>query len=153
MANTYTQIYIQAVFAVHNRASLIHSDWEDELHKYITGVVRNNDHKLLAINGTSNHIHIFFGFNTHQSISSLMKEIKGSSSKWINENDYVSGKFKWQKGYGAFSYSRSHISRVITYIENQKTHHNKKSFKEEYEELLKRFEISYDTRYVLEDVN
>jgi putative transposase len=153
MANTYTQIYIQAVFAVQNRASLIHGDWEDELYKYITGVVRNNDHKLLAINGTSNHIHVFIGCKPHQSISSLMQDIKGSSSKWINEKGFVPGKFNWQQGYGAFSYSQSQISNVIAYIENQKTHHKKKSFAEEYEELLRRFEISYDKKYVLEEIN
>ncbi len=103
MANTYTQIYLQFVFAVQDRVSLIHSDWKDELYKYITGIVQNNKHKLIAVNGIPNHIHILIGYKPHQLIPKLLQDIKGDSSKWINMKGLVRGKFTWQSGYGAFS--------------------------------------------------
>ncbi len=152
MANTYTQLYIQFVFAVQNRVSLIQPVWKDELFKYITGIVQNNSHKLIAINGMPNHIHVFIGYKPHQLIPDLLQDIKGSSSKWINKKGVVKGKFNWQEGYGAFSYSHSHIDRVVNYILNQEQHHKKKSFKEEYQELLDKFEIDYDGRYLLKDI-
>src|SRR3954467_7246278 len=136
MANTYTQMYIQFVFAVQNRASLIQSHWKDELYKYMTGIVHTNKHKLIAINGMPDHMHVFVGYKPHQSIPDLMQDVKGSSSKWINEKGLVSGKFQWQEGYGAFSYSHSHIHNVYKYIENQEEHHRKKTFSEEYVEFL-----------------
>ena len=126
MANTYTQIHIQAVFTVQNRECIIGNIWKDELHKYITGIVQNNNHKLLSINGMPDHIHILFGLRPSQSLSDLMQDIKGSSSKWINEKKFVHGKFSWQDGYGAFSYSKSEVSNVIGYINNQQLHHKKK---------------------------
>ena len=153
MANTYTQLYVQFVFAVQNRGSLIQSAWKDELHKYITGIVQNNGHKLLAINGMPNHIHIFIGYRPHQLIPDLLQDIKGSSSKWINKRHFTKGKFNWQEGYGAFSYSHSHIDRVIKYILNQQEHHKKKSFQKEYQELLDKFNIEYDSRYLLKDIH
>lgn len=152
MANTFTQIYIQFVFAVQDRISLIRSEWKDELYKYITGIVQNNKHKLISINGIPNHIHVFIGYKPHQLIPDLLQDIKGSSSKWINQRGFISGKFKWQEGYGAFSYSHSQIDNVVKYILNQEQHHKKKTFREEYIELLKRFNIPYDERYVLKDV-
>lgn len=152
MANTFTQIYLQFVFAVENRISLIMPEWKNELYKYITGIVQNNKHKLIVINGTDNHIHIFIGYKSHQLIPELLQDIKGNSSKWINDKRLVYGKFQWQEGYGAFSYSHSHIDRVVKYIKNQEAHHKEKSFKEEYMELLERFEISYDEKYILRDV-
>lgn len=152
MANTYTQIYIQYVFAVQNRVSLIQSVWKDELYKYITGIVQNNKHKLIAINGMPNHLHVFVGYKPHQSMPDLLQDIKGSSSGWINKNGFVKGKFRWQEGYGAFSYSHSHIDRVVKYIKNQEQHHKKKTFNEEYLELLKRFNINYDDRYILKGI-
>lgn len=152
MANTYTQIYLQFVFAVENRVSLIRSAWKDELYKYITGIVQNNKHKLIAINGMPNHIHVFIGYKPHQLIPDLLQDIKGSSSTWINKKRFIKGHFDWQAGYGAFSYSHSHIERVAKYIMDQEKHHKKKTFREEYIELLKRFNISYDERYVLKDV-
>lgn len=152
MANTYTQIYLQFVFAVENRVSLIRSAWKDELYKYITGIVQNNKHKLIAINGMPNHIHVFIGYKPHQLIPDLLQDIKGSSSTWINKKRFIKGHFDWQAGYGAFSYSQSHIERVAKYIMDQEKHHKKKTFREEYIELLKRFNISYDERYVLKDV-
>ena len=152
MANTYTQIYLQFVFAVQDRISLIRSEWKDELYKYITGIVQNNKHKLIAINGMPNHIHIFVGYKPHQLIPDLLQAIKGCSSTWINEKGFIRGKFRWQAGYGAFSYSHSQIDSVVKYIMNQEQHHKKKTFREEYIELLPRFNISYDERYILKDI-
>jgi putative transposase len=122
------------------------------LYKYITGIVQNNKHKLIVINGTANHIHIFVGYKPHQLIPDLLQDIKGDSSKWINNKRLVYGKFQWQEGYGAFSYSHSHIDRVVKYIKNQEAHHKKKSFKEEYLEFLERFAIPFDEKYILRDV-
>src|SRR6187551_61754 len=144
MSNTYTQIHIQAVFAVKSRIGLIQLDWEHELYKYISGIVSNQGHKLLAINGMPDHIHVFFGMRPLQSLSELMQDIKGSSSKWINEKGFVKGRFEWQEGYGAFSYAKAQVPAVINYIQNQKIHHKKISFRDEYKELLEEFEVEYD---------
>jgi len=152
MANTYTQIHIQAVFSVQNRECIILKTWKDELYRYITGIVQNNKHKLLSINGMPDHIHLLIGQRPNQSISDLMQDIKGSSSKWINEKRFVRGKFSWQEGYGAFSYSKSELPMLINYINNQEEHHKKKTFKEEYLDLLKEFEIDYDERYLFKPV-
>ncbi|CAN5453549.1 IS200/IS605 family transposase [soil metagenome] len=152
MANTYTQIYIQFVFAVQNRISLINSEWEQELYKYITGIVQNNHHKLIAINGMPDHLHIFVGFHTTQSIAGLMRQIKSDSSEWINTKSFVNGKFNWQEGYGAFSYGRSQLDQVYNYIMNQKQHHKKRTFTEEYILMLQKFGISYDERYTFKAI-
>jgi putative transposase len=152
MANTYTQIYIQFVFAVQDRISLIQSSWKDELYKYITGIVQNNNHKLIAINGMPNHLHVFIGYKPHQLIPELLKDIKWSSSVWINEKDFITGKFKWQEGYGAFSYSQSHIDSVVKYIMNQESHHKRRTFSEEYFDLLKKFNVDFDKKYLLRDI-
>ncbi|MEW6685640.1 MAG: IS200/IS605 family transposase [Candidatus Edwardsbacteria bacterium] len=152
MANTYTQIYIQFIFAVQDRESIIQTPWKNDLYKYITGIVQSNKHKLIAINGMPNHIHVFIGYKPHQLIPDLLQDIKGSSSGWINKKGFTKGKFRWQEGYGAFSYSYSHIDRVVKYIINQEQHHKKKTFREEYIELLKRFDIDYDERYILKDI-
>jgi putative transposase len=152
MANTYTQIHIQLVFAVQNRISLIQSGWKDELYKYITGIVQGNSHKMLAINGMPDHLHILFGMRPVQSLSDLLKQIKGDSSEWINQRGFVAGKFNWQDGYGAFSYSKKDLPRVIDYIKNQETHHKKKTFRQEYLDLLKIHEVSYDERYIFHDI-
>jgi putative transposase len=152
MANTFTQIYLHLVFAVQNRVSLIHPDWKDELYKYITGIVQNNGHKLIAINGMPNHLHIATGYKPHQLIPDLLQDIKGSSSKWINKEKFVKGKFSWQEGYGAFSFSHSHIDRVVKYIINQEQYHKKQTFGEEYVQLLKKYDVLFDERYILIDV-
>lgn len=152
MANTYTRIYLQFVFAVQDRVSLIRPDWKDELYKYITGIIQNNEHKLIAINGMPNHIHIFIGYKPHQLVPDLLQDIKGNSSKWINKKSLVRGNFSWQSGYGAFSYSHSQIDEVVKYIMNQEEHHKKKTFKEEYREFLEQFHIRYKERYILKDV-
>ena len=123
MANTYTQIHIQFVFAVKYREGLIHSSFKEELYQYISGIIKANNHKLLAINGTSDHIHILIGMRPTQSISELMQIIKANSSKLINEKKFLKVKFEWQEGYGAFSYSKSHVENVIKYIQNQEQRH------------------------------
>ena len=152
MANTYTQIHIQAVFSVQNRNCIIMSSWKDELYKYITGIITNNHHKLLSINGMPDHVHILFGLRPSQSVSDLMQDIKGSSSKWINDKRFIREKFSWQEGYGAFSYSKSEVTNIIHYISNQSIHHKKKTFTQEYLEMLKEFEIDYDDRFVFKPI-
>ena len=151
MANTYTQIHIQFVFAVKYRNGLIHSSFKDELYQYITGIIKANNHKLLAINGMSDHIHILIGMRPTQSISELMQIIKANSSKWINEKKFLKVKFEWQEGYGAFSYSKSHVQNVINYIQNQEERHKTKSFQEEYLEFLEAFEVDYDEHYIFKE--
>ena len=148
MADSFTQIHIQLVFAVKYREAQIASDWEDELYKYITAIVQKNNHKLLQINGTADHIHICLGMRPTQALSDLVKEIKEDSSGWINRKRFTASPFKWQAGYGAFSYSRSQVSRVCEYISNQKEHHKKTQFLDEYRELLQGFGIEFDERNI-----
>ncbi|MBK7340178.1 MAG: IS200/IS605 family transposase [Saprospiraceae bacterium] len=152
MPNTYTQIHIQAVFAVQFRKSLILSSWKDELHKYITGIIQNHSHKVLAINGMPDHIHILFGMRPTQSLSELMQDIKGDSSGWINRMKFTSSKFSWQGGYGAFSYNKSTIPTVIEYIKNQEEHHRKKDFLSEYKAMLLEFEVDYKEQYLFKSL-
>jgi REP element-mobilizing transposase RayT len=148
MANTYTQIHIQVVFTVRNRECIISSLWKNDLFKYITGIIQNNQHKVLAINGMPDHVHILFGMRPIQSLSDLMQDVKGDSSKWINQNHFIKEHFSWQEGYGAFSYSKSQISNVIHYINNQEEHHKKMLFLDEYIRMLKESEILYDERFL-----
>ncbi|MFY7965194.1 MAG: IS200/IS605 family transposase [Chitinophagaceae bacterium] len=152
MANTYTQIHIQFVFAVKYRTATIHSSWKDELYKYITGIIQHHKHKLIAINGMADHIHILIGMRPTQSISDLMQDVKASSSKWINEKQLVQGRFEWQEGYGAFSYGKSQLKDVIAYINNQEQHHKVKTFKEEYIDFLQKFEVEYDEKFIFKDL-
>jgi len=152
MPNTYTQIHVHSVFAVQNRSSLISTQWNERLYQYITAIIQNKGHKLLSINGMPDHVHILFGMRPTQSLSDLMQDIKGDSSRWINENRFVPGKFSWQEGYGGFSYSKSQISAVAKYIENQEKHHKRKTFIEEYLKILKDFEIEYDERYIFKSI-
>lgn len=150
MPNTFSQIYIQIVFAVKFRKSLIHSSWEDELYKYITGIIQNKGQKLIAINGMPDHIHIFIGMKPNCNLSELVREIKKSSNSYIKDNNFTKSNFQWQEGFGIFSYSQSHIDNVVKYINNQKQHHSKQTFKQEYIEILKKFEIEYDEKYLFE---
>ncbi len=150
MPNTYTQIYIQIVFAVKGKQNLIHNDHREELHKYITGIVQNRGQKMLAIFCMSDHTHIFIGLKPSIAISDLVRDIKACSSKFINDNKWMRGKFNWQEGFGAFSYSRSHIDKVVHYILNQQEHHRKKSFREEYIEFLTKYAIDYNEKYLFE---
>jgi len=153
MANTYTQIHIHMVFAVQNHECIIKKSWKDELFKYMTGIIQNHNHKVLALNGMPDHVHILIGMRPTQSLSELMQDIKGDSSKWINQKGFVRGKFSWQEGYGAFSYSKSHVDKAIDYIKAQEKHHQKKSFMEEYREFLEKFEVDYDERYIFKEVD
>lgn len=150
MANTYSKVYIQVVFAVKGRQNLIRAEIREELHKYITGIITNRDQKLLSIFCMPDHTHLLIGLKPSISISDLVRDIKAGSSKFINDKKLIKGKFSWQEGFGVFSYSRSQIDTVIKYIQNQEKHHNKKSFKEEYLEFLKKFKIEYDEKYLFE---
>jgi REP element-mobilizing transposase RayT len=152
MANTYTQIHIHAVFSVQNRISLIHKKWQDRLYQYVIAIIQNHGHKVLSIGGMPDHIHILFGFRPTQSLSDLIQNVKRDSSAWINEEKLVIGKFSWQEGYGAFSYSKSQIPRVIKYIENQEKHHTNRSFLEEYKKTLIGFGLKYDEKYLFKQV-
>ncbi|REL24879.1 IS200/IS605 family transposase [Rhodohalobacter sp. SW132] len=152
MANTYTQTYIQFVFAVQNRKSLILPDWEHHLYKYITGIIQNKRNKMIAINGMPDHLHMFIGFHTTDSMAGLIQVVKSESSKWITDRGFTDSKFKWQEGFGAFSYSRSQINRVYHYVMNQKQHHKKKTFREEYVHMLEKFGVEYDERYIFKTV-
>ena len=150
MAGTFSQIYIQTVFAVKNRDALIRPEWESELYKYITGIVQNKGQKMLAINGTNNHIHIFIGMKPTCCLSDLVREIKKSSNIFIKEKRFTRYNFQWQEGYGVFSYSHSALDNVIQYIQNQKVHHKKKTFREEYIDFLKKFDITYKDDYLFD---
>ena len=150
MGDTYTQLHIQLVFAVKNRNNFIQPAWEEELYKYITAVIQNDRHKMLAINGMPDHILIFLGLNPAISISDLVKDVKRASNNWIKEKGFIKGKFEWQAGYGAFSYGKSQIDHVCKYVLNQKAHHAKLSFKSEYISLLKLFEIDFKDEYLFE---
>lgn len=150
MANTYTQIHIQFVFAVKYRAALIHNSWKERLHQYITGICQENKHKMLQINSMSDHIHIFIGMKPNQSISALIQNIKSESCKWIKTENLCPHPFAWQEGYGAFSYAKSQVMDVIHYIKNQEIHHRKITFLDEYRKFLTTFEISWDEKYIFE---
>jgi len=153
MANTYSQIYIQIVFAVKGRQNLIPRRHREELHKYITGIVTNREQKLLAIFAMPDHIHLLVGLKPNITISDLVRDIKAGSSKFITESNWIKTKFNWQEGYGAFSYSKSQIDNVIKYILKQEEHHKRKTFKEEYLDFLKKFEIDYNEKYLFEWIN
>lgn len=150
MPNTYTQIHIQLVFAVKFRAALIQKEWKQELHKYITGIFQANNHKMIQINSMPDHIHILIGLRPNQSISSIVQNIKTESSKWIKAKGFCSS-FAWQEGFGAFSYSKSHLPEVIRYIQNQEVHHQKQSFLDEYKRFLQAFEIDFDEQYIFKE--
>lgn len=147
---TYSQIFIHIVFAVKGRQSLIKEEWETPLYKYISGIIQNRGHKMLAINGMPDHIHIFFGMKPNDNISDLVREVKKSSSAYIKLNKYTPYNFYWQEGFGAFSYGQSQISSVCNYIENQKNIHRKRKFREEYINLLTKYEIEYKDEYLFE---
>jgi putative transposase len=150
MANTYSQIYIQIVFAVAGRENLLKAEWRTELYKYITGIVKNHGQKLIAIGGVENHVHILLGIKPNVALSDLVREIKANSSRFINERNFVRGKFLWQEGFGAFSYSHSQIGDVIRYIENQEEHHKKTTFKDEYLKFLQKYQIDFDEKYLFD---
>ena len=150
MSSTFSQIYIQVVIAVKGRENIISIKWEDELYKYITGIVTNKEQKMLAINGMPDHVHVLIGMKPSCCLADLVREIKKASNTFINEKRFVAGRFKWQEGYGAFSYSHSSLDNVIGYIANQKEHHKKKSFREEYVEFLTKFNIEFKNEYLFD---
>jgi REP element-mobilizing transposase RayT len=150
LAGTFTQLYIQIVFSVKGRQNLISGEWKDELHKYIAGIIKGKDQKPLIVNGMPDHIHAFVGLRPSTAISDLVRDIKNNSSNFVNDRKLVRGKFAWQEGYGAFSYGHSQIDRVYKYILNQEDHHKRTTFREEYMELLNRFEVQFDTRYLFD---
>ena len=150
MANTYTQIYIQIVFAVKGRQNLIAKENREELHKFITGIVTNRGQKLFAVFAMPDHVHILVSIGPTILISDLVRDIKAGSSKFINDEKWINGKFNWQEGYGAFSYSKSSVDSVVKYILNQEEHHKKKKFKDEYLDLLEKFEIEYNQKYLFD---
>jgi len=141
---------LQFIFAVKGRQSLINQKHNDELQKYITGIVQNRKQKMLSINNVPDHLHMLVGFGTTLSIADFIEEVKSISSKFINEKGWIQGKFEWQRGYGVFSFSRSQIDSVIQYIQKQQEHHKRKSFKDEYLSFLKKFEVEFDERYLFE---
>jgi putative transposase len=150
MPNTYTQLYIQIVFTVQGKQNLIPKKHREELHKFITGIVSSRNQKLIAIFAMPDHVHIFIGIKPNISISDLVRDIKAGSSKFINDNKWLPGKFSWQEGFGAFSYSHSHIDSVVKYILNQEEHHKTKTFKEEYLDFLNKFQIVYNEKYLFD---
>lgn len=150
MPGTFYQIYIQIVFAVKGRENLIANSWKTELHKYIAGTIKGLGQKPIIVNGMPDHIHAFVGLKPVMAISDLVRDIKNNATNFVNEHHLVKGKFAWQESYGAFSYSHSHIGNVYNYILNQEKHHQKKTFKQEYIDFLKKFEIEYDDKYLFE---
>ena len=153
MANTYSQIYIQVVFAVEGRQNLIQRERKEELHKYITGIVTRQSQKLIAVHSMPDHTHVLIGLKPNKALSDLVGDIKTGSSNHINENRWIVGRFSWQEGFGAFSYSHSQLGSVINYIRNQEKHHARRTFRSEYLQLLKKFEVAHDERFIFRDVD
>jgi REP element-mobilizing transposase RayT len=151
MANTYTQLYIHCVFAVKYRASMLQAPWDEEVRRYITGIIQNAGHKMIAINNVADHLHLFVGLHPTDSVSKLMQLVKGDSSEFINKQGWTRSRFSWQEGYGAFSHSRSQVSAVAGYIAAQQEHHRKKTFQEEYRKMLTDFGIAFDEQYLFKE--
>jgi len=151
MAHTYTKIHIHIVFSVRKSICRIPDDLREELHRYITGIVQNQGHKMLAVNSMPDHIHIFIGLKPDVSLSSLVRDIKANSSRWIHEHNSAARQFEWQRGYGAFSYAHSQVDAVVRYVRDQQKHHQRVVFREEYLTFLQKFGVSYDLKYVFED--
>ena len=148
--STYSQIYIQIVFAVNGRENLLQKSWRDEVFKYISRNVKGKNQKPIIVNGVANHVHLFVGLKPSISVSDLVRDVKNNSSNFINEQKFVRGRFSWQEGFGSFSYSHSQIEQVYQYILTQEEHHKKKTFREEYLDFLKKFDVDYDERYLFE---
>jgi putative transposase len=153
MANTFSQIYIQTVFAVSNRMSLIKPEFKEDLYKYISGIITNQGQKLITINGMTDHLHILIGLKPAMALADLVRDIKADSSTYVNKNRWVRGKFSWQEGYGAFSYGHSQLDTIIRYIQNQEKHHARRTFKDEYLTLLRKFDIAFEDKYVFDFIN
>ena len=150
--NNYTQLYLHCIFAVKYRAAVIAPEWEQRLHKYITGIAQNNGHKMLAINSVPDHLHLFIGLNPNQSVSELMRLIKGDSSEFVNKQHFTAQKFQWQRGYGAFTNSRSQIDAVVKYVMKQKEHHHHTAFREEYITILNEYGVDFKEQFIFQDL-
>ncbi len=150
MAGTYSQIYIQVVFAVKGRQNLLQKTWRDEVFKYMSGIIANKGQKSIIVNGVEDHVHAFIGLKPSMALSDLVRDVKNNSTNFINDHAWITGKFNWQEGYAAFSYSHSQIENVFSYISNQENHHNKQTFKDEYADFLKKFEVEHDVKYLFE---
>jgi REP element-mobilizing transposase RayT len=150
MADTYTKIYVHVIFTVQGRQNLISKQHKDELYKYITGIIQNKKQKVIIINGMPDHIHILIGIKPDIALSDLVRDVKANTSSFINEKRWIMGKFNWQEGFGAFSYSHSQLDSVANYIRNQEKHHSRRTFREEYLELLKKFDVDYDPKYMFD---
>lgn len=148
MAGTFSQIYIQCVFAVKGRQNLLQKPWNEELFKYMAGIIKGKNQKAIIVNGVADHVHLFIGLNPSIAVAELVRDVKNNSTNFINEQKFIPEKFSWQEGYGAFSYAHSQIDQVYQYILNQEEHHHKRTFKEEYIDFLKKFEIKYDEKYL-----
>jgi len=152
MANTYSKLYVHIVFVVKRRSALIHHEWKEKLYKYITGIIQNKNQKLMVINGMPDHIHILLGLKPDCNLSDLVRDIKCNTSRWINESKFLSIKFEWQTGFGAFSVGPPQLNVVINYILNQEEHHRKKSFRKELTNFLNEYEIEFNTEYLFDDL-
>ena len=150
MANTYTKIYIQAVFAVKNRHALLKKEHRPEIFKYMAGILNERGHKSLAVNGFHDHVHLLFDFKPKENLSILIQEIKKSSNTFIKDKRFTPFKFEWQSGYGAFSHGYRELDIVINYIKNQEEHHSKTTFRKEYFQFLKSYDIEFKDEYVFE---
>ncbi|MCA1752494.1 MAG: transposase [Flavobacteriales bacterium] len=150
MANTYRSVLLQYVFAVKGRHNLLHKSWRDEVFRYMTGIIEAKGQKSIIVNGVSDHVHVLVGVKPPFEMDAFIRDVKNNSSKFINKKGWLPRKFSWQSGYGIFSYSQDQIHRLYEYILNQEAHHAKKSFKEEYIQLLKDFEIEYEEKYLFE---
>lgn len=150
MAGTFSQLYIQVVFAVKGRENLIKKEFRSDLHEYIAGIIKGKNQKPIIVNGVGDHVHLFVGLRPSISISDLVRDVKNNSTNFINAKKFVAGKFSWQEGFGAFSYGQSQIDAVFNYIKNQETHHQKHTFREEYLDMLTKFQVTYDERYLFD---
>ncbi|MFT4204363.1 MAG: IS200/IS605 family transposase [Chitinophagaceae bacterium] len=150
MAGTFTQLYVQYVFAVKGRENLLQKPWRDEVFKYIAGIIKGKNQKPIIVNGVADHIHAFVGIKPSMNISDLIRDIKNNATNFINDQKFIKGKFSWQEGFGAFSYAQSQIDHVYQYIANQEQHHQKRTFREEYIDFLQKFEVEYDEKYLFD---
>jgi len=150
MSGTFSQIYVQCVFAVKGRENFLQKTWRDQIFKYMAGITKNKGQKPIIVNGIADHVHLFIGLKPSMAISDLIRDVKNNTTNFINEQKWVRGKFSWQEGYGVFSYGHSQIKMVYNYILNQEEHHRKKTFKEEYIDFLNKFQISYEERFLFE---
>ena len=150
MAGTFTQIYIQAIFAVNGRSNLLQKPWSDEVFKYMAGIIKNKGQKPIIVNGVANHVHMFVGLQPAMAISDLVRDVKNNTTNFINDRKLIGGKFSWQDGYGAFSYAHSQIETVYNYILRQEEHHKQKTFKEEYSDFLKKFNVEFNEKYLFD---